>query len=186
MAISKESRLPDRPRVTASIPSDERKPGQQCDLCLLLDDGRQISYRASRPQVFDPQSNEVVRAKLAIDGKIEEGQFSCCSTHFEANMDRPNILWPKRALLPEQNSLVPWISGTRYNGFYDKVSATPPAASPLMGEKKVSQLSHPAPKRKLARPQLNLRQGLDSDVAPCPRMSISPPTGVVLRSLPFA
>jgi hypothetical protein len=41
--------------------------------CLLLDNCRSIPDRASGPKVLNSQSDEVTRAKLAVDREIEQG-----------------------------------------------------------------------------------------------------------------
>jgi len=128
--------------MTAAVPSNEWEPCHECDLrlfgdlkldgphCFLLDNGRSIPDRTTRPKVLDSQSDAIPSTELAIDGEIEQRQLSDCPTHFETNSDRSYIFRLKRPLLANENTFVPWISGTQYGGFHDEVSATPPTAPP--------------------------------------------------------
>jgi hypothetical protein len=111
-------------QIAAAATSDEWEPCYKCSfrllshfelygpLCLLLDDGGSIPDRATRPQVFDPQSYKVASAKLAVYGEIEERQLSDRSAHFQSNTDRPHVLGLKWALLTNKNTLVPGAAGT--------------------------------------------------------------------------
>lgn len=137
-------------QVATTISSNERKPGGQRILRLLgdfklhgplgflLDYGGAVPDRTTRPQVLHAKSDEITGTELAVDGKIEERQFSVRAAHFKANSDRPHILRLKRSLLTNQNSLIPRTSGTQHN-VHDKAPAAPPTSSPVLGSSMISR-----------------------------------------------
>lgn len=54
-------------------------------LCLLLDDCCSVPDGGSGPKVLNSQSDEVTRAKLAVDREIEQRQLARCAAHFQAD-----------------------------------------------------------------------------------------------------
>jgi hypothetical protein len=81
--------------------------------------------------IFDPDSDDVAAAKLAVDRQIEQRQVASAFFDLEFRSDRPDLFWPQRRLCPCQLAFVlGYALWRRRGGGYFILHGHPPRLRP--------------------------------------------------------
>src|SRR5437773_10783633 len=78
-----------------------------CSLCFLLHDNRAAGDMTALDYIVDAQRDQITPAQFAVDGKVEQCEFSGSMIQLQPNPDSPDLLQPQRWLLAEQLAFVP-------------------------------------------------------------------------------
>jgi hypothetical protein len=83
-------------------------------LGLLLQHDSSRCHDSTNADNPHPELYEVTGPKFAVDGQVEQGQFSAPSSELQPNANYPNLLELDRRLLTYELALVPrWSNGRR-------------------------------------------------------------------------
>jgi hypothetical protein len=81
-------------------------------LRLLLQHDRPRRDSLPMTDISHPQANEVTGSKFAVDGQVEQGEFSAPNGELQSNTNCPDLFELERRLLANDFALVPRPTGS--------------------------------------------------------------------------